>query len=680
MGDMRSWRVMRWLLAPALCAGGLLAAGGAPARADIADETALAQRYAPVVRLVEQDEECGYGEPYRPMDVDVLFGQSTVALRGPWTSTDLVKIGPSAADLSAGRYEYHLDFPGNPLHPGCGYQRWANHVNGGAPPAVYAHVATDPGYPGKVALQYWFFYAFNDFNNTHEGDWEMIQLVFDAPDAAGALGVEPAEVGYSQHEGAERAAWRDHKLEIVDGTHPVVHPAAGSHANFFEDALYLGSSGSQGVGCDDATGPSVEVRPAVKVIPSDPAAAREAYPWIAFEGRWGELQTAFYNGPTGPNLKRQWTEPIAYAREWRDRSYAVPAGGLLGTEATDFFCAGLRTGSDALRRAVDQPDRVLLVVGLVVAFALYMVRRTRWRPAAPLRVSRRRGWGQILAAAARMYLRRWPLFGGIGLAVLPIAGLIALLQWLVLGAGSVLGVDMDGESGGLLATLSLAVGATVTLAGLGLVQAATARALGEVDEGRPVGPVRAYAMVLRRLPRLLGVVAVAVVTVVLLGATVVLLPVAVWLAGRWSLAAQVVELEGDAAATGTRREAARADARVPSALRRGAARAGGTVPSALRRSSELVRGRWWKVAWLVVAGAGIVLALGPLVGFVLIVATKASFALVNIVAGVVYALALPFVALVTTYVYHDAAVTEVLEPRQDRGELPSELTAIPSRS
>ena len=47
-------------------------------------------------------------------------------------------------------------------------------------PTVYAHVAKDPDYPGKVALQYWFFYPFNDFNNTHEGDWEMTQLVFDA--------------------------------------------------------------------------------------------------------------------------------------------------------------------------------------------------------------------------------------------------------------------------------------------------------------------------------------------------------------------------------------------------------------------------------------------------------------------------------------------------------------------
>jgi len=639
MGDMR------WVVACVLAAGGLVVSSGTPARADIGDETALAERYAPVVRLVEQEEECGYGEPYRPMDVDVLFDQSTVALRGPWTSTDLVKIGPSAADLSSGRYEYHLDFPGNPLHPGCGYQRWADRVNGATPPAVYAHVATDPGYPGKVALQYWFFYAFNDFNNTHEGDWEMIQLVFDAPDAAAALGVAPERVGYSQHEGAEQATWGDHKLEVVDGTHPVVHPAAGSHANFFENSLYLGSSGSQGVGCDDATTPSVELRPAVKVIPSDPAAARESYPWIGFEGRWGELQTAFYNGPTGPNLKRQWTEPIAYAQGWRDRSYAVPAGGLLGTEATDFFCAGLRAGSDALRRTVDQPERVLLVAALIAVILLYVVRRTQWRPVAPLRASRRRAWGQILAAAARMYLRRWLLFGGIGLAVLPIAGLIALIQWLVLGARSVLGIDMDGESGGLLATLSLAAGATLTLAGLGLVQAATARALAEVDEGRPIGPLRAYAMALRRLPRLLGVVAIAVVAVVLLGATVVLLPVAVWLAGRWSLVAQVVELEG------------------------------ATVRGALRRGAELVRGRWWKVAWLVVAGAGIVLVLGPLIGFLMILGTSASFALVNIVAGVVYALALPFVALVTTYVYHDVAVREAIEPRQDSSELPSELPA-----
>ena len=70
---------------------------------------------------------------------------------------------------------------------------------------MYAHVATEADRPGKLALQYWLFYAYNDWNNLHEGDWEMIQLVFDAKDAKEALGEQPVEIGYSQHEGAERA-------------------------------------------------------------------------------------------------------------------------------------------------------------------------------------------------------------------------------------------------------------------------------------------------------------------------------------------------------------------------------------------------------------------------------------------------------------------------------------------
>ena len=92
------------------------------ALADAADDEALAERFAPVVRLVEQPEECGPGEPYEPTDVDVLFDEPTVALRGPWRPTDLVKIAPSAEDL-VGRYQYHLDFPGDPLDPGCGYEQ-----------------------------------------------------------------------------------------------------------------------------------------------------------------------------------------------------------------------------------------------------------------------------------------------------------------------------------------------------------------------------------------------------------------------------------------------------------------------------------------------------------------------------------------------------------------------------
>ena len=627
----------------ALLAAVLVVLAAAPAAdADTADETALAERYAPVVRLVEQAEECGPGEPYEPLDVDVLFDEPTVALRGPWGGGDLIQVGPSADDLAGGLYEYHLDFPGNALHPGCDYERWARRISEGTAPAVYAHVATDPGHPGKLALQYWLFYAYNDWNNLHEGDWEMIQLVFDAPDARAALDGSPTEVGYSQHEGAERAEWDDDKLELVDGTHPVVRPAAGSHANFYDEGLFLGSSASQGVGCDNTLGPTRDLRPEVHTIPSDVDEAGEAFPWIEFEGRWGELQRAFYNGPTGPNLKGQWTEPIAWSEDWRDRSYAVPAGGVFGTGATDFFCDAIATGSSGLRRLVDDPLPILALLAAVVALAAFGLARATWRPTAPLRVVHRRAWGQILAAAGRMYVRRAALFLGIGAVFIPISLVAGLLQALVLGASNVLGIDADGESGGSLVILVFAVETVLALVGIALVQAATARALLELDAGRDVGPLDAYRLALGPLWRVLGALGIAVLVVTLLSTAIVLIPIAVWLAVRWSLIVPAIELEGDG------------------------------VRAALRRSSSLVRGDWLKVASLTLAGAAIAVVAGPLVGVLLILATDAPLATANVVAGILYALTIPYVALTTVYVYADVRVRG---PEEDEApeQLPAEL-------
>jgi len=632
-----------------LGAAGLLLALLLPAAAagDLRDEQALAERYAPVVRLVEQAEECGRGEPYEPMDVERIFGQSTVALRGPWNATDLVKIAPTAKDV-AGLYEYHLDFPGNALDPGCSYERWARRLTTGHDPAVYAHVATDHGSPGKLALQYWFFYPFNDFNNTHEGDWEMIQLVFDAPDAAAALAEErPASVGYSSHEGAERAAWGEDKLEVVDGTHPVVYPAAGSHANKYTDALYLGSSAEAGVGCDDTRGPHRELRPVVRTIPSDPAAAAGAFPWITFEGRWGELQRAFFNGPTGPNLKEQWTGPITWADGWRDRSYAVPTGGLLGTSATDLFCVGVARGSAGLAKLLLSPAATLLGLGLLLGLIVLVIVRATWTPVAPLRIGRRRAWGQILSVSGRMYVKRFRLFVGLGLLLLPITLVITGVQWaLVSGIDAISSVT--GNLAGSLAYLAVVAGTTLTLLGFALVQAATACALVELDAGRDVRALGAYRLALHRFRPLLGSVMIFVAVLVVLTTTVFGIPLAVWLGVRWSLLAPVIELED----------------RRPY--------------EALRRSGALVRGRWLRVGSLVGLSGLIALAAGPLIGALLIFAFNSSLALLNLVAGLVYAIALPFVALVTAYVYFDARARQELEPRDVRTELPSEITIEPA--
>jgi hypothetical protein len=634
-------RLPRLVLAPFAIAAALVAvpvAGG-----DLGDETALGAKYAPVVRLVAQAQDCGYGESYEPIDVDSLFDEPTVSLRGPWNPTDLVKIAPAARDLP-NLYEYHLDFPGNALDPGCDYERWAKRVTKGKAPTVYAHVATDPAHPGKLAVQYWLYYVFNDWNNTHEGDWEMVQLVFDTDDPGEALSREPVEVGYSQHEGAERASWDDDKLEVVDGTHPVVYPAAGSHANFYVTALHLGRSASEGVGCDDTTGPSTEIRPVVRTIPSDSASAAKAFPWITYEGHWGELQRAFFNGPTGPNLKTQWTEPIRWSEEaWRDKSYAVPVGGALGTGATDFFCGAVAAGSNALRKMAENPLPIVVALLALIALVVLVIMRTAWRPSTPFRLARRRGWGQILAASARTYRTRLPLVLGIGVLFVPLSLVVTLVQTLLLRVSDVAGIQTEAESDSLLALFVLAVGTALTMLGVGLVQAATTRALVEIDEARSIGPVRAYRLALDSIRPLLGALVVAVFVVSLLVTSVFLIPIAIWLVVRWALLVPAVELE-ELSARG-----------------------------ALRRSGRLVSHAWAKVAFLTSVGGGLALAAGPVIGALLIFVTTIPFAFINLIAGLVYAVTMPFVAIATTYVYFDTRVRDELAPEREPDELPAEI-------
>jgi hypothetical protein len=609
----------------------------------LSDEKTLAERYAPIVRLVSQQKECGPGEPYEPMDVNALFGEPTVALRGPWSPDDLVKIGPTAEDLARGLYQYHLDFPGNALEPGCDYERWARRVTEGHVPTVYAHVASDRLHPEQLALQYWLFYAYNDWNNLHEGDWEMIQLDFDSSNVHDALTTAPTSVGYSQHEGAERAAWSSSKLERVDGTHPVVYPAAGSHANFYDDGLFLGSSASQGVGCDDTTGPHHDLHPSVATIPSEPAQAREQFPWIVFEGRWGELQPSFFNGPTGPNLKTQWTEPIQWSEGWRERSYTVPTASLFGTSATDFFCRAIGSGSSALVRLVNRPLQVIVVTGVLLLLLIYLLSRTSWRPTAPLRLAHRRAWGQVLGSAARMYAAQLYQVVGIGILFIPVALLITLLQALLLRGTSILGVESGAEGNNFLAFVVVAIGTALTLLGLGLVQAATARGLVELDQGRAIGPLRAYLLARDSIRPLLGALVLAALVVSLLASSIYLLPIAIWLAGLWALIAPCIELEGLSALGG------------------------------LRRSRRLVRGSWFKVTSLIVVGAAFALAIGPLIGVALILVAGWPFWLINLVAGVIYALTMPFVAITTVYVYFDRRVAYELAGDVVVTELPAEI-------
>jgi hypothetical protein len=634
-----------WLLLAVLTAGLLPLVAPTPAAAAQDPENELAQRFAPAVRLVAQEEPCGPGEPYIPSDVDAFMGEQTVALRGPWTENDLVQIAPTADDISDGLYEYHLDFPGDALNPGCSYERWAKRLTNGTDPTVYAHIATEESQPGQLALQYWFFYPFNDYNNLHEGDWEWIQLVFDASTPAEALQEDPTALYYSQHEGAEVAEWDDEKLELVDDTRPVVHPASGSHANYYDEGLFLGRSASQGVGCDDTRPPTRNLDPVVQVIPSDPTAARQQFPWIGFEGRWGERHEAFYNGPTGPAQKNLWRKPISEVEDrGRDRSYAIPAGGLLGTGATGFFCDAVAAGSDTLRRLLTQPAPVLIGFALVIGALMWAAIRTNWRPSAPLRLAHRRAWGQVYASATRMYIAYPALFVGIGLLAIPVSIVVAALHAGAIRVGALVGVDASGESGGSFVSIWVVLGTILTFFGVAIVHAATVRAVTEIDAGREIGVIRAFRLAVDRPRPLFGAVAIAVVVGSLLSLSVFLIPIAILLIWRWALIVPVAELEPD------------------------------KVLETLNRSGALVWRQPIKIAWLVVVTAFIAIATGPVVGTILILITDTPLELINIVAGILYAFLIPFTGLTTTYAYYDTLVRERLAERGiDVDEVPAEV-------
>jgi len=612
-------------------------AAGSPE--DAAAQT-LAERYAPVVRLQEDSSSCEDGEQFQPTDVEAVLGDQQVALRGPWRPPDLVKPQPEGKDLGLGFPGHFLDFPGDPLRPGCDYAEWSARINATHPATVYAHVASDPGFPGKITLEYWFFYVFNDYNNTHEGDWESIRLVFEAATPAAALTTNPTAVGFSQHGGAERARWDDAKLEIVDGTHPVVYPAAGSHANKFGRRLYLGR-GSEGLGCDDTTNPGLELRPRIAYVPMTHADYVQQYPWLAFEGRWGERQRSFFDGPTGPNMKDSWTTPIQDAETmWRDDSTTVPAGTLLGPSSTDAFCTAVATGSNLVRETLDRIWLLGLLLAALVVLIWFAASRTRWSDADPLPARKRRAWGQAVSAALRLFRARPGLFAGFAAAfvVLSLVTIVlASVQVARRDAPADLAAPTESATGFWASLVALAV-TILTIATYFALLAAVTATLDQLDRGVPVTAALMVRQVVSDWRPLTRAAVQYVVVIAALTIFVATIPLAVYYAVSRAFAVPIVVAERCS---------------------------GGT---ALRRSRMLVRGRWWRTAVPLAIIVGLGLAAGPVAGITLLLGTDLSPTLINVVSSLLFALAMPVAAAAVAYLYFDRAVSMPESPGS--GEMP----------
>ncbi|WP_460655193.1 hypothetical protein [Kribbella endophytica] len=601
---------------------------------------ALAERYSPVVRLQQDSPRCAAGEQFRPTDVEAVLGDQQVALRGPWRPPDLVKPQPEGTDLGRQYPGHFLDFPGDPLRPGCGYAEWSTRINAVHPATVYAHVVSDPGFPGQLSLEYWFFYVFNDYNNTHEGDWESIRLVFDVGTPAAALTTDPTAVGYSQHGGAERALWGDAKLELVDGTHPVVYPAAGSHANKFGRRLYLGR-GSEGLGCDDTTRPMDAMGPRVAYVPMARADYLSQYPWLAFEGRWGERQRSFFDGPTGPNMKTSWTAPIQDAEAtWRDDSNTVPVGAVLGPSSTGVFCTAVGTGSNLLRETLDRTWLLGLLLATLVVLIWFAASRTRWSDAPPLPARKRRAWGQTVVAALRLFRHRPGLFAGFATAFVVLSLVtvaLARIQVARRDAPADLGAPTENATGFWASLLALVV-TILTIATYVVLLTAVTATLDRLDRGVPATAGPALRQVTSNWRPVTRVAVQYFVVITVLTIFVATIPLAVYYTVSRAFALPVVMAEHCSGRT------------------------------ALRRSRLLIRGRWWRTAGPLAVVLGLGLAAGPVAGIVLLLGTDLSATLIDVVSSLLFALAMPVAATAVVYLYFDRFVAGPRSPGS--GELP----------
>jgi hypothetical protein len=89
-----------------------------------------------------------------------------------------------------------------------------------------------------LCLQYWFFYAYNDWGssftgfNDHEGDWEGMMLFFQL-DGNGRPQEPPTHITYADHESRQTKRWDDPGITRVQN-HPVGFVGAGSHATYPE--------------------------------------------------------------------------------------------------------------------------------------------------------------------------------------------------------------------------------------------------------------------------------------------------------------------------------------------------------------------------------------------------------------------------------------------------------------
>ena len=600
----------------------------------------LADKYSPVLNIKVQPYECDtVGESYLPVSVDTIFGDPDVKLmqrveeNGKMVDKE-VMTAPTAADLYGLDDTYYLDLPGDSRQPGCDFETWSRtrYDELGTQPSIYARVAMEEGVEGKVVLQYWFYWVYNQFNNLHESDWEMIQLTFDASTVEEALAAEaPSSVAFAQHAGGETAEWDDKKVER-DGDHIYTYSAAGSHATYYQPAVWIGwGANGAGFGCDTID-PDIETLSTptnVIVLPSttEGITQNDDLAWLTFNGRWGERQSWEFNGPYGLNTGSKWLTPVSWTDDIRNYSLAIPHSETIGPGPSALFCSISSIGGTALALFPVYPQIVIAVTGVMLAAIAWFVFWARHQ----------------IKRAIVQYFSHLRHYGPVTLWLL----LVAIVANYLTEAGRDLLQSLSNDSIRLTAGGDGGAFSLAPTFGFGTLQqfslaVLVAPVIMVLTEQYVRGDNQGHLLDVWKetLPKwwvLVRVNLLNAVILTLLAITVIGIPIAVYKNVQWFWSSQSAILN---------------DAR---------------VMQARHQSRRLSKHHWWstlRMAILVAVVAGIP---GPIIGMAFFLTSLVSIETAGLISGLVYAICYPIAVIASTLYY-----LELREEKQAEGTLETE--------
>ncbi|MCB1669948.1 MAG: hypothetical protein R3F41_07865 [Gammaproteobacteria bacterium] len=259
------------------------------------------------------DSEYGFSD-YHPMRVDNLLSsnpQATVDLRLKSTVTvGQDNIPPGDYPLDFQGYVNLLGIPGvrsasnsllfSPLwESGQRDEKLAFKERAGTP-AVYFRVFRDTGSQNlfPIAIQYWFFYFYNDWFLNHPGDWESVTVFLDAD-------TNPREIVFSAYNEANRYTWTNELFEETrSADHFSVFVSNGGHGSY----AYAGETNYSGVkDLHWGDGGTLDYLNGDYVLIDLGALEQDPYSWIWFEGRWGndgvDIPEDEDPAPNGPRFR-----------------------------------------------------------------------------------------------------------------------------------------------------------------------------------------------------------------------------------------------------------------------------------------------------------------------------------------------------------------------------------------